>query len=185
MRSASRSIRCSPARCRSPRPIPWNGSTAISRGSPRRPASGWRASRPPVSQIVMKLLAKTAEDRYQTAAGVERDLRRCLAEWEAERPHRRLPARRTRHARSAHDPREAVRARARGRDPARRLRSRRQRAARRNWCWSPAIPASANPRSSTSCTRRLCRRAGCSHPASSTSTSATSPIRRWRRLFRA
>jgi PAS domain S-box-containing protein len=37
----------------------------------------------PVSAIVMKLLAKTAEDRYQTAAGVERDLRRCLAEWES------------------------------------------------------------------------------------------------------
>ena len=30
----------------------------------------------------MKLLAKTAEERYQTAAGVERDLRRCRAEWE-------------------------------------------------------------------------------------------------------
>ena len=28
----------------------------------------------------MKLLAKTAEERYQTAAGVERDLRRCLAD---------------------------------------------------------------------------------------------------------
>src|SRR6185295_4464455 len=27
--------------------------------------------------------AKTAEDRYQTAAGVEHDLRRCLAQWEA------------------------------------------------------------------------------------------------------
>ena len=36
-----------------------------------------------VSDIVMKLLAKAAEDRYQTAVGVERDLRRCLAEWEA------------------------------------------------------------------------------------------------------
>jgi PAS domain S-box-containing protein len=36
----------------------------------------------PLSQIVMKLLAKTAEERYQTAASVERDLRRCLAEWE-------------------------------------------------------------------------------------------------------
>ncbi len=35
-----------------------------------------------VSDIVMKLLAKTPEQRYQTAAGVERDLRRCLAEWE-------------------------------------------------------------------------------------------------------
>jgi PAS domain S-box-containing protein len=37
----------------------------------------------PLSAIVMRLLAKTAEERYQTAAGVEADLRRCLAEWEA------------------------------------------------------------------------------------------------------
>ena len=36
----------------------------------------------PVSEIIMKLLAKTAEERYQTASGVERDLRRCLADWE-------------------------------------------------------------------------------------------------------
>ncbi len=38
----------------------------------------------PVSQIIMKLLAKTAEERYQTASGVEADLRRCLADWEAQ-----------------------------------------------------------------------------------------------------
>ncbi len=37
----------------------------------------------PIAAIVMKLLAKTAEERYQTAAGVEADLRKCLAEWEA------------------------------------------------------------------------------------------------------
>src|ERR1700686_3030576 len=37
----------------------------------------------PLAAMVMKLLAKTAEERYQTAAGVEADLRRCLAEWEA------------------------------------------------------------------------------------------------------
>jgi serine/threonine protein kinase len=37
----------------------------------------------PVSAIIVKLLAKRAEDRYQTAGGVERDLRRCLVEWEA------------------------------------------------------------------------------------------------------
>jgi serine/threonine protein kinase len=37
----------------------------------------------PISAIVMKLLSKAPEERYQTAAGVERDLRRCLAEWEA------------------------------------------------------------------------------------------------------
>src|SRR6266403_2271645 len=38
----------------------------------------------PVSAIVMKLLAKMAEERYQTAAGLGSDLRRCLAEWETE-----------------------------------------------------------------------------------------------------
>ena len=37
----------------------------------------------PVSEIIMKLLAKTAEERYRTAAGLERDLRRCLAAGEA------------------------------------------------------------------------------------------------------
>ncbi|MBP0620994.1 AAA family ATPase [Cupriavidus sp. LEh25] len=36
-----------------------------------------------VSSIAMKMLAKTAEDRYQSAAGVERDLRHCLSEWNA------------------------------------------------------------------------------------------------------
>lgn len=40
-----------------------------------------------LSRIVMKLLAKTAEERYQTAASVEHDLRRCLASWQ---PLRRI-----------------------------------------------------------------------------------------------
>ncbi len=35
-----------------------------------------------LSRLVMKLLAKAAEDRYQTAAGLELDLRRCLSDWE-------------------------------------------------------------------------------------------------------
>ena len=35
-----------------------------------------------LSIIVMKLLAKTAEERYQTASGLEADLQRCLREWE-------------------------------------------------------------------------------------------------------
>jgi predicted ATPase len=39
----------------------------------------------PVSAIVMKLLAKAAEERYQTAAGIAADLRCCLAEWETNR----------------------------------------------------------------------------------------------------
>jgi PAS domain S-box-containing protein len=37
-----------------------------------------------VSALILKLLAKTAEERYQTAAGLERDLRRCLAAWETQ-----------------------------------------------------------------------------------------------------
>jgi PAS domain S-box-containing protein len=39
----------------------------------------------PVSAIVMKLLAKAPEERYQTASGLESDLRRCLAAWETQR----------------------------------------------------------------------------------------------------
>src|SRR5580704_4501464 len=35
-----------------------------------------------LSSLTMKLLAKNAEERYQTASGLEADLRRCLAEWE-------------------------------------------------------------------------------------------------------
>jgi AAA ATPase domain len=35
-----------------------------------------------VSQIIVKLLAKTPEERYQTVDGVESDLRRCLRKWE-------------------------------------------------------------------------------------------------------
>jgi PAS domain S-box-containing protein len=36
-----------------------------------------------LSAIVMKLLAKNAEERYQTAAGLKADLRRCLVEWQS------------------------------------------------------------------------------------------------------
>jgi predicted AAA+ superfamily ATPase len=37
-----------------------------------------------LSRIVLKLLEKTAENRYQTAAGLESDLRACVAAWEKE-----------------------------------------------------------------------------------------------------
>ncbi len=37
-----------------------------------------------IEAIVLKLLAKTGEDRYQTAAGLEADLQRCLQSWKAQ-----------------------------------------------------------------------------------------------------
>src|SRR6266849_7629338 len=37
----------------------------------------------PLSAITMKLLAKNAEERYQTASGLESDLQRCLADWQS------------------------------------------------------------------------------------------------------
>src|SRR5580704_14787624 len=45
----------------------------------------------PVSAIILKLLAKTAEERYQTAAGVESDLRCCLDQWERQRRIEEFP----------------------------------------------------------------------------------------------
>jgi PAS domain S-box-containing protein len=54
-------------------------------GRPVPPAERRQGIPDVVSAIVMKLLAKTAEDRYQTAAAVERDLRRCIALADAER----------------------------------------------------------------------------------------------------
>ena len=37
----------------------------------------------PVAEIVMRLLAKLPEDRYQSARGLQADLERCLAQWQA------------------------------------------------------------------------------------------------------
>jgi predicted ATPase/signal transduction histidine kinase len=37
-----------------------------------------------LSALIMKLLAKNAEDRYQTAAGLEADLRRCQTQWQSQ-----------------------------------------------------------------------------------------------------
>src|SRR5260370_578300 len=48
------------------------------------PLGEWRKDVPEiVSAIILKLLSKTAEDRYQTAAGLVADLRTCLIEWES------------------------------------------------------------------------------------------------------
>ena len=50
---------------------------------PPKPSLGSDGIPQALDAIVMKLLAKTPEERYQTAAGLEADLRLCLAEWEA------------------------------------------------------------------------------------------------------
>ena len=62
-------------------------STAPSERLPNVPAA--------VSAITMKLLSKTVEERYQTAAGVEHDLQHCLSQWESRRVHRSFHSRRT------------------------------------------------------------------------------------------
>jgi PAS domain S-box-containing protein len=46
------------------------------------PAERVRGVPEALSAIVMKLLAKAPEERYQTAAGLEADLRRCLEQWQ-------------------------------------------------------------------------------------------------------
>ena len=49
---------------------------------PAAPSERLRTVPVSVSAITMKLLSKAAEERYQTAAGVESDLRHCLSQWE-------------------------------------------------------------------------------------------------------
>ena len=44
-----------------------------------------------VSNIVMKLLAKNAEDRYQSAYGLKADLAECQRQWQADRIIREFP----------------------------------------------------------------------------------------------
>ena len=100
----------------------------------------------PLSAIVMKLLAKTAEDRYQTAAGLAADLRKCLAEWESHRRIEPFPLGAARRVGPSADPRRSFTAGS--------TRSRRCSApstgswptARPSSCSSPAMPASASLR---------------------------------------
>jgi serine/threonine protein kinase len=98
----------------------------------------------PLSAIVMKLLAKTAEERYQTAAGVEADLRRGLAEWEATDRIDPFPLAACDTSDRLLIP-EKLYGRDREIDTLLACFDRSWRTARRNWCSSPDIPASANP----------------------------------------
>jgi serine/threonine protein kinase len=115
-----------------------------------------------VSAIIMKLLVKTAEERYQTAAGVEHDLRRCLAEWETRRRIDEFSL-------GQHDtpdrlfclPPSIASLLAAG----------------PSWCSFPDIRVSASLPSSMSSIRCWFRPAVFLHQASSTNTSVTSPIR--------
>lgn len=77
-----------------------------------------------LSAIVMKLLAKMPEERYQTAAGVEKDLRICLKRVESGRQIASFPL-------GMHDIPDEL------------LISEKL---YRSWCWFQAIPGSANPR---------------------------------------
>ena len=52
---------------------------------PPLPNGGLKDIPDPVYAVILKLLSKTAEERYQTAVGVESDLRRCLSEWNTKR----------------------------------------------------------------------------------------------------
>jgi len=51
---------------------------------PKRPCEILSSIPKVLSDIVMKLLAKAAEERYQTAIGLRLDLERCLAAWKSE-----------------------------------------------------------------------------------------------------
>ena len=86
--AASPFARQSPDRSHSLHPIHRNGSIATSR-PPAPPSERVHGIPGPIEAVILKLLAKSPEDRFQTAAGLEADLRACLASWET---HRRIDA---------------------------------------------------------------------------------------------
>ncbi len=132
----------------------------------------------------MRLLAKNAEERYQTAAGLAADLRRCLSEWQS---HGRIDS----FPLGAHDlsdrlliP-EKLYGREREVDALLAAFDRVVAPAEgRSWFLSPDIPALANPLSSMSFTNPSFQPGGYFHQASSTSISATSLTPLWRKLSR-
>jgi serine/threonine protein kinase len=97
----------------------------------------------PVEAVILRLLS--AEDRYQTAAGLEADLRKCLVEWEARGRIEPFPLA----MRDVSDrlliPERLMGASARSR-PCWRRSTVSWPKARQSSCSCPVIPASANPR---------------------------------------
>lgn len=51
---------------------------------PKPPSAHAPGLDPLLDRLVLRLLAKAPEERYQTAQGVEADLRRCLADWQGQ-----------------------------------------------------------------------------------------------------
>ena len=136
-----------------------------------------------LSAIIMRLLAKTAEQRYQTAAGVERDLRRCLTQWQAEHRIDDFPVGRQDTPDQLSIPERLMAGSGRSRlSWPRSIGS--SGSARRSWSSCPVTPASANRRSSTNCTRHSSRPGVGSRLASSIRANATCRTRRSRRRFR-
>jgi len=88
-----------------------------------------------------QLLAKTPEDRYRTAAGLECDLRRCLAH-AAPWPDRRFPARRRRPPDRLLIP-EKLYGRSREVETLLAAFNRMVTSGSRSWCWFPGTRASA------------------------------------------
>ncbi len=88
------------------RPTSTSGSTPTWPANRCRPI-GWRPAAGSAVAADHEAARQAPQPRYQSAAGLEADIRRCRAAWSTARPHRRLrtgpprPARRTRTAGAA------------------------------------------------------------------------------------
>ena len=137
----------------------------------------------PIEAIILKLLAKSPEDRFQTAAGLEADLRTCLTSWVAHRridpfpigardmPDRLLIPEKLYGRKLAVDALVAAfdRVAAHG---------------RAELILVSGMAVSASPPSLASSANWWCRPKACSRRGNSISTNVTSRMRRWRRRFK-
>ena len=98
-----------------------------------------------LSALVLRLMAKDADQRYQSAQGLLADLEECRRQWEQGRRIVAFAMGANDFAKRLPDPPEALRAPGRDRPAARGLRPRVARRAWR-WCSSAAPPASGSRR---------------------------------------